>query len=105
MPKRKPNSGILKARSQHLIIDFLNADLDMAFTLLATVRNENGDKPDHYEEAFDKARIALESIRRFQGRIDDPEAWETVRNRAHQLEAEHKLEGATRSYCFDHPLP
>jgi hypothetical protein len=89
MPKRKVDTfAALKNRSQRALIEFLNVDLNLAFTFLRSVRTEAGLKPDYYEEAIDKVRIALESVRRFQGRIEDPEAWQAIHHRANELEVE-----------------
>jgi hypothetical protein len=85
MPKREPDTfAALKTRTQETLIEFLDADLDLAFTFLEIARNET----DHHEATIDKVRTALESIHRFQSRVEDPEARERIQNRAAKLEAE-----------------
>jgi hypothetical protein len=41
----------------------------------------------HSQAALEKARVALASIRRFEGRIEDPRAWKNIHDRADDLEA------------------
>ena len=74
------------ARAQGALIDFLNADLDMAFTWLRTAAGDTRDNPKGCELALIKVREALKAIRRFEGRIDDILARREIAARADELE-------------------
>ena len=76
-----------KERNQRALIDFLNLDLDLAVTFLEMAKSETGLEPEHSDEALGKARIALQSIRQFQGRIEDPMEWQRIQDRADELVA------------------
>jgi hypothetical protein len=92
MPMREPDIfGTLEARCQRALLGFLVVDLNLVFTFLQNVRIQDERKPDSYEGV----RTALESIRRLQRRIENPEAWEAIQNRANHLEAELKKLAST----------
>jgi hypothetical protein len=76
-----------KARSQKVLIEFLEAELDLAFTFLQTAEIEAGINTGHSKMALENSRTALTSIRQFQGRITDADRWEKVHRRASELEA------------------
>ena len=76
----------LRQRSQRALIDFLNVDLDLGFTFATTAEIEKGLDPPAYRQALAKANEALLTIRRFEGRIQDIEAWKSIHQRANELE-------------------
>jgi hypothetical protein len=75
----------LHAKNQVALIDFLSADLGVAFTILKTAELEATDNPDHCRAALAKVRAALDTIRSFEGRIDDPQSRKTIHDRADEL--------------------
>jgi hypothetical protein len=75
----------LHAKNQVALIDFLSADLDVAFTMLKTAEIESQDDPDHCRAALTKVRAALDTIRRFERGIDDPQSRKTIHDRADEL--------------------
>ena len=77
----------LQARTQRALIEFLSVDLDLALTFLQTAKIEADSDFAHCAAAFNKARIALVSIRHFQGRIQDPAEWQKIHDRANELQA------------------
>jgi len=77
----------LNARPQALLIDFLNADLDLAFTFLQTAAIEAGWDDTHARSAIEKAEAALRRVLLFQRRIKSPDVWATINERATNLQA------------------
>jgi hypothetical protein len=73
-------------RAQGALIDFLNADLDLAFTWLRTAAIDARDDPKGCELALTKVRAALNAIRRLEGRIDGVLARREIDARADELE-------------------
>ena len=73
-------------RAQGALIDFLNADLDLAFTWLRTAAIDARDEPKGCELALAKVRAALNAIRRLAGRIDGVLARREIDARADELE-------------------
>jgi hypothetical protein len=73
-------------RAQGALIDFLNADLDLAFTWLRTAAIDARDDPKGCELPLAKVRAALNAIRRLEGRIDDVLARREIDARADELE-------------------
>ena len=73
-------------RAQGALIDFLNADLDLAFTWLRTAAIDARDDPKGCELALAKVRAALNAIRRLEGRIDGVLARREIDARADELE-------------------
>jgi hypothetical protein len=74
------------ARAQGALIDFLNADLDLAFTWLRTADIDVRDDPKGYELALAKVWAALAAIRRLEGRVDSDLARGEIDARADELE-------------------
>src|SRR5713101_7813696 len=70
--------------TQKTLVDFLQADLDLCFTILNTARIASD--PGHYHSALENVRGGLTVIRKLAGRIEDPESSKTVRGRADELE-------------------
>ena len=79
---RPPNKE--QALTQKALIDFLQADLDLCFTILNTAQIASD--PSHYRSALENARGGLQVIRKLAGKIEDPESWKTVNGRADELE-------------------
>src|SRR5260370_9817045 len=73
-----------QALTQKTLVDFLQADLDLCFTMLNTAQMASD--PDHYHSALENARGGLQVIRKLAGRIEDPESCKTVTVRAEELE-------------------
>jgi hypothetical protein len=73
-------------RAQGALIDFLNADLDLAFTWLRTAAIDARDDPKGCELTLAKVRAALNAIRRLEGRIDGVLARREIDARADELE-------------------
>jgi hypothetical protein len=74
------------SRAQGALIDFLNADLDLAFTLLRTADIEVSHDPKGCGLALAKVRAALAAIRRLKGRVDSDLARGEIDARADELE-------------------
>jgi hypothetical protein len=75
------------ARAQGALIDFLNADLDLAFTWLRTAAIGLRDDPKGCELALAKVRAALMAVRRLAGKVDHAPARRAIDARADELEA------------------
>jgi hypothetical protein len=73
-------------RAQGALIDFLHADLDLAFTWLRTAAIDVRDDPEGCELALSKVRVALDAIRGLEGRIDSDLARKEIDARADELE-------------------
>jgi len=74
------------SRAQGALIDFLHADLDLAFTWLRTAAIDVRDDPKGCELALSKVRAALNAIRGLEGRIDSDLARREIDARADELE-------------------
>jgi hypothetical protein len=76
------------SRSSESLLDFLRADLDLAFTILDTAKIEKdaGNLP-HMTASINIVRKALESIRSLKKRLQDPILLSEVETRANELEA------------------
>ena len=72
-------------QSQEELIKFLFVDIDLAFTLLerAAIKDHNRTG---YQSELEKAQAALRTIRKFEGRIQDPAKWQEIHSRANELE-------------------
>src|SRR5690242_8891553 len=79
--------SLLTAGSQALLIDFLNAHLDLAFTFVQTAAIEAGWDDAHARSALEEAEAALRTVRLFQGRIKSPDVWATIDERTTNIEA------------------
>jgi hypothetical protein len=73
--------------SQALLIEFLSTDLDLAFTFLDLAQMYIQSDPDHFRGLMQKARRVLETVRKFEERIQDPRARQATRERGDSLEA------------------
>jgi hypothetical protein len=74
------------ARAQGALIDFLNADLDLAFTWLKTAHIDIRDDPKGCEMALTKVRVALNGVRRLSKNVHSPVAVKEITSRADELE-------------------
>jgi len=80
-----------RKRFQQNLIDFLNAHLDLGFTFCRSAQlemeSEVGRKDEGEYSLFkENAQTALETVRKFEGRIADPEIWTKIHARADDLE-------------------
>jgi hypothetical protein len=75
------------ARSRRLLIRLLEADLELAFTFLRTAAIHAWIDADHSQSELSKAKMVLESIRRFQERAKDPVVWKMFQDRVSELQA------------------
>jgi len=76
-----------RAPPAHILVTVLNSDLDLAFTFLQTAKIESWNDADHCKATLEKVRIALESIRGFQGRIEHVVERNKIHRRVNELEA------------------
>ena len=79
-----------RERHQQSLVDFLQVDLDLAFTMVRTARVTCGSAPQRAHETIEKTRRALQGIRCMEGRIENPAQWKIIHDRADELE--HALE-------------
>jgi hypothetical protein len=80
--------AILVARSQEMLIEFLETEVSLAFTFLRTAALEVRDSITHFDGAVGKARASLAAVRLFQGRIQDHEVRRRIQERASSLESD-----------------
>jgi hypothetical protein len=86
-PDDSAKASALHTKNQQLLIEFLETDLDLAFTIIETARIEHELDPPQCESALAKARMALATVRQFFGRIEDANARGEVHNRADELQS------------------
>jgi hypothetical protein len=77
----------LKASIQKTLMQFLETDLDVAFTFLGMAKVETGRAIDPRKVSFKNAQIALRSIQRLKDRIEDLGERQKISDRADELEA------------------
>ena len=70
--------------AQKNLIDFLQADLELCFTMLNTAQITHD--PEHRRSALDKVLAGIRVIRGLVVRIQDPQASQAVSGRADELE-------------------
>jgi hypothetical protein len=85
MPKDPDETQL--ANVERLLIEFLNADLDLSFTWLRTAEIDTSDDPPGAKLALSKATQALKGIRRLEGNISSFDFREQIHSRADLLEA------------------
>ena len=56
---------VLRTKAQSDLIDFLNTELDLAFSTLQTAHLEQGDDQERYQTTIGDVRLTLETVRRF----------------------------------------
>jgi hypothetical protein len=76
--------GELHEQRQQRLIEFLETDLDLAFTFVRMAQTR--EKANARNRLLRNARRVLEAVRRFEGRIVDARAWATIHERADELE-------------------
>ena len=77
----------LKTRSQDVLIQFLNTDLDLAFTMLRTAQIEAQFDPEAFPDAMQRVQDALRTVRSFVGRVEERNVWSRILSRSDELEA------------------
>jgi len=75
----------LQAKGQAALIEFLTAELDLAFTFLETAEVDRGE-PEMVEKVLGNVRNALQTLRHFEGRIEDLDTRRVIHGRANDLE-------------------
>jgi hypothetical protein len=63
------------------LIEFLTTELELSSTFVRIAEQNREIGGDEYERSLQNARKALETIRHFEGRITDPEAWQRIHER------------------------
>jgi len=89
----RPVGGVQAALHTTALIDFLDADLDLGFTVLQTAAIAN--HADHIVSALGLVRKSLATVYMFRDRIQDPGAQGAIAARARELEQELR--------AFEHP--
>jgi hypothetical protein len=85
-PKDKES---LASNTQQALVDLLNADLEIAFAAIRSARAPSAPSKGRQGQrgAIEQSRTVLENVRRLNGRVQDPVAWESIHARANELEA------------------
>jgi hypothetical protein len=73
-------------RLNRTLIEFLISELDLGFTLASIAQVDKTSNVDHFNAALSKARRAIETIRHFEGRVEDAQALHSIQERTDQLE-------------------
>ena len=76
----------LQAQNQAELIQFLNTDLDLAFTMIQTARIEAKYDPDEVPGLLQRIRDAVRTVRALSGRIQDQTVCAKIHSRTDQLE-------------------
>lgn len=77
----------LKAQNQAALIQFLNADLDLAFTFLETAMIEAEFDLEEVPAVLERVRNALRTVRALTERIQDQTIGAQIHSRADEVEA------------------
>ena len=80
-----PRLASLEAGAQAAMVQFLTADLELAFTMVELAHTHR--LAEHRERSLSHAKTALSAIRYFVHRIKDPERQRIICARADELEA------------------
>jgi hypothetical protein len=79
--------GEIRASTQHALIEFLQADLNLCATFVQSARlAQSAEHMDHYHQAKQNAVRAAEAIRKFMDRITDERMRTEVQDRLTELE-------------------
>jgi hypothetical protein len=78
----------IRKKSQESLIEFLRGDIALGFTFLQTAEIDVVDDPAHSKAAVEKARKALNAIRYFVVRVDNPAIREEIESEASRLEGD-----------------
>src|SRR5690349_9337607 len=76
----------LQYQSQATLIQFLNAGLDLAFTMIQTARTKADIHPEQFPNVTSKVSTALRTVRLFVGRIQDGTTRAKIQSRSNELE-------------------
>jgi hypothetical protein len=76
-----------REQAQRLLIDLINADLDLTFTLLRTADMDRGRDPKGRALALTKARSVLDAIRRLEASVTRESALRKIQGKVEELEA------------------
>jgi hypothetical protein len=87
-PELRAESIQRHVKTQAALVEFLQSDLDLSFTMLKTAAIERASDPIHYQAALERARKALATIRILSGRVEDPASWQAIHDRTDRLERE-----------------
>jgi hypothetical protein len=79
-----------KKQIQRALIQLLLTESDLAFTLLRTAAIESDIDPRQSQIALERARVALDSIRRFLMQVEDAAVRAEILASADELEAMHR---------------
>jgi hypothetical protein len=74
----------LRQRSNALLVQFLNTDLDLGFTFLNTANLASD--PAHRQQAIEDVLTVLEAVRKFEHRVGPMETQVAITARADDLE-------------------
>ena len=77
----------LQAQNLADLAQFLNADLDLAFTMLQTAQIETKFDPQEVPAILGRVGAAIRTVRHLTGRIQDRTAWSKLHSRTDELEA------------------
>jgi hypothetical protein len=77
----------LRAQSQSRLVDFLAAEIDLAFTFVDfAVTERNLGNLEHFNHALHDARLAIRTANHFLPRVADPAIRTAARSRLSELE-------------------
>ena len=77
----------LQARVNQNIINFLRTELELGFTFVKTAETEASmNNIEHFERARNHSESAVETIRRFEARIADPQQRKQILQGAEDLQ-------------------
>ena len=74
----------LKREADQRLIDFLKIELKLGFTFVDLAEQHRAEKD--RAKSLENARKAVETIRRFQGRIEDYPEWTQIHSETNELE-------------------
>ena len=74
----------LQQRSRENLIRFLRTELDIAQTFREIA--EGTDRAEHRAQLVDKIRVVVETVRHFEGKVDDEEVRRQIAERVEVLE-------------------
>ncbi len=77
----------LREQSQRCLVDFLNVEINLAFTFVdrAAVERDQGNF-DHYRHTKAEARKAVNTLHQFVDRVSNPQVRAAIRERSAELE-------------------
>ena len=80
----------LKREADQRLVDFLKVELKLGFSFLELAKQHRSEE--NRVKSLEHARAAVETIRRFQGRIADRVEWARIHNETNDLEKLLNLE-------------